>query len=125
MSEYTLDRMEAAIRALTEQNKKLSEALVLAQEGGSHVQKSGIAAPHDMVNHPPHYQMPGGIETIDYIEAVLAQDYFKKVPGIVAHCVGNILKYASRPTKGEFSKSLRKAAWYCNRAADALEKTGE
>lgn len=125
MSEYTLDRKEAEIRALMEENKKLSEALVLAQEGGSRGQQSGTVSPPDMVNHPPHYQMPGGIETIDYIEAVLAQDYFKKVPGIVAHCVGNILKYASRPTKGKFSKSLRKAAWYCNRAADGLEKIGE
>lgn len=125
MSEYTLDRKEAEIRALKEQNRELYEAFVLAQEGGSRGRQSGTVSPPDMVNHPPHYQMPGGIETIDYIEAVLAQDYFKKVPGIVAHCVGNILKYASRPTKGKFSKSLRKAAWYCNRAADGLEKIGE
>ena len=113
---YQLGRNEDEIRSVMDR---------LKQEGGFLDKNEGHASPPDMVNKPPHYQMPGGIETIDYIEAVLAQDYFKTVPGIVAHCVGNVLKYASRPTKGKFSQSIRKAAWYCNRAADALEKIGE
>jgi hypothetical protein len=69
----------------------------------------------DPVNHPEHYQQDG-IETIDYIRAVLGSE------GFVAYCVGNILKYASRPKKGKYAQDLRKAAWYCNRAADELER---
>jgi hypothetical protein len=42
--------------------------------------------------------------------------------GFVAYCVGNVLKYASRPKKGKYAQDLRKAAWYCNRAADELER---
>lgn len=75
----------------------------------------------DPVNHPEHYQQPG-IETIDYITAVLSHEFFKQAPGSVAYEVGNVLKYVSRPGKGKYAQDLRKAAWYCNRAADELER---
>jgi hypothetical protein len=66
----------------------------------------------DMVNSPPHYQH-GGVETIDYIRAVLGRD------GFVAYCRGQVLKYASRE-KWDMAEDLRKAAWYANRAADEM-----
>ena len=69
----------------------------------------------DPVNHPEHYQQEG-IETIDYIRAALGLE------GFVAYCAGNALKYVSRPKKGKYAQDLRKAAWYCNRAADELDK---
>jgi|LauGreDrversion4_2_1035121.scaffolds.fasta_scaffold562356_3 hypothetical protein len=123
--EYGKDRLNAEIRALKEENEKLKEALVSAKGGRTQVSTPDASPSIDMVNHPPHYQMPGGIETIDYIEAVLGQDYFKTVPGIVAHGVGCSLKYLSRPGKGKFSQDLRKSVWYANRAIEALEKIGE
>ena len=72
----------------------------------------------DPVNHPEHYQQEG-IETIDYIRAALGLE------GFVAYCAGNVLKYASRPKKGKYAQDLRKAAWYCNRAADELERASK
>lgn len=69
----------------------------------------------DPVNHPEHYQQDG-IETIDYIRAVLGRDAF------VAYCAGNVIKYVSRPKKGKYAQDLRKAAWYANRAAEELDK---
>lgn len=71
----------------------------------------------DPVNHPSHYTA-GGIECIDYIAAKLGTIEF------VAYCRGNAIKYLSRAgLKGDdFAQDLRKAAWYCTRAAAELEK---
>jgi hypothetical protein len=75
---------------------------------------AGVDQP-DMVNQPPHYT-DGGIETIDFIEAKLGADGFR------SYCIGNALKYLSRVgKKGHGRDDLRKAAWYCTRAADSWE----
>ena len=74
---YELGRNEDEIRSVMDR---------LKQEGGFQTKIESHASPPDMVNKPPHYQMPGGIETIDYIEAVLAQDYFKTVGHSRALC---------------------------------------
>lgn len=69
---------------------------------------------HDPVNHPDHYTA-GGIETIDFIRAKMSAAEF------VAYCRGNVLKYASRAgLKADAAEDLRKAAWYCHRAADVI-----
>lgn len=71
----------------------------------------------DNVNHPPHYTA-GGVETIDYLRAKLG------VEGFVAYCTGNAIKYCSRAgRKNDAAEDYRKAAWYCERAAKALEGT--
>jgi hypothetical protein len=80
-------------------------------------------ADEDVVNHPQHYQLmlPNGepIETIDYIQAVLGDD------GAVSYCVGSAIKYLSRAgRKGGNSREqdLRKAAWFCTKAAQVCEE---
>lgn len=72
--------------------------------------------PHDLVNHPPHYQTAAGLECIDAIQAALGD------AGFVDYCRGNVLKYAWRAhLKGSTAADLRKAAWYASRAADVLD----
>ena len=68
----------------------------------------------DSVNHPAHYTS-GDIECIEAIEAALG------VAGFVDYCKGNAMKYIWRAgRKSDDVEDLRKAAWYCNRAAQTL-----
>lgn len=63
------------------------------------------------VSHPPHYTM-GKIEVIDFIEDQKFEYH-----------AGNAIKYICRYRyKGKPIEDLRKAAWYCTRLADKLEK---
>lgn len=72
----------------------------------------------DAVN-PAHYKA-GGMECIDAIKAALGTD------GLVAMCRGNAMKYLWRADKkGKLAEDLRKAAWYCLRAAETLEQCDE
>jgi hypothetical protein len=71
----------------------------------------------DKIN-PAHYQK-GGIETIDYLRAVLAKDFD-------AYAVGNIIKYVSRWKDKNGVEDLKKAQWYLNdliKWVDNLPKT--
>jgi hypothetical protein len=71
----------------------------------------------DPIN-PPHYTS-GGIETIDYIEAKLGED------GVMAFCLGNVIKYVSRAGKKDMDKEvedLKKALWYLNKAIEVSSK---
>ena len=59
----------------------------------------------DLVNHPPHYKSPGGIEAIDVIESF----------GLGYH-LGNAVKYILRAgKKGEAAEDLEKCIWYLRR----------
>ena len=69
----------------------------------------------DMVNHPPHYQSDNGIECIDAIRAALGRD------GFIAYCRGNVIKYSWR-LKSSPAEDQGKAAWYANKAREALEE---
>ena len=65
----------------------------------------------DPVNHPSHY-CSGDIECIDAIASALGHD------GLIAFCRGSAIKYLWRAgLKGDMGEDLRKAAWYCERAA--------
>lgn len=69
----------------------------------------------DPVNAPEHYTA-GGIEAIDYLAAKLTPEQF------VGFCRGNAMKYLSRAgMKGNAAQDYRKAAWYCERAAQAMQ----
>lgn len=65
-----------------------------------------------VVNHPPHYIVPGLPECIDVIERL----------GLGYH-LGNAMKYlwrAGRKTE-DAAQDLRKAVWYINRYLDTPE----
>jgi hypothetical protein len=75
---------------------------------------SSKASEGDCVNNPAHYNShPSGVECVVIAEA------------FTYNC-GNAIKYIWRAgLKGDESKAvedLRKAAWYCTREADRLEK---
>ena len=62
---------------------------------------------HDEVNHPSHYQLGGGLESIDVIRATLTPEQFK------GFCLGNALKYRLRAgNKGDAQRDIDKAEWY-------------
>ena len=70
----------------------------------------------DPVNHPSHY-CSGDIECIDAISSALGHD------GLIAFCRGNAIKYLWRAgLKGDIEEDLRKAAWYCERAAKGASR---
>lgn len=78
-----------------------------------------LGSAYDTVNHPSHY-ISGGMECIDAIRAALGHD------GFVAYCRGNAMKYLWRTGhKGDAVEDLRKAAWYCDRAAKELDADHE
>lgn len=74
-----------------------------------------MTAAGDPVNSPAHYTA-GGIECIDAIRAALTPEQF------VGFCRGNALKYLWRTgLKGDAAEDMRKAAWYVDRATNAIE----
>jgi hypothetical protein len=65
----------------------------------------------EKINHPSHYGGENNIyETIKVIEA-----------WNLNFNLGNVLKYISRPKKGQYLEDLKKAAWYLNREIQKLE----
>lgn len=88
-------------------------------------QKSEIPEPQplpkvasDPVNHPQHYMLPGGGETIDFIEDVCGD-------GVDEYYRGNILKYICRYKEKGGAESLRKARWYLDRLIMLQEQREE
>ena len=67
---------------------------------------------HEQVDHPKHYQMPGGIEVIDLVEHLPFN-------------LGNAVKYACRAGHKPGTDAvtdLRKASFYILREIARLEK---
>ena len=71
----------------------------------------------DIINHPKHYKLGNGIETIDIIQSATSE-----IKGIEAVCVGNILKYVCRYSKKNGLEDLKKAQWYLNHLIKKMEK---
>ena len=61
----------------------------------------------NQVNHPDHYQLGNGMETIDLIEAATS-----KLKGITAFDIGNAMKYLCRFSEKGGTQDLEKAVWY-------------
>lgn len=70
----------------------------------------------DAVNSPNHYTS-GPVEVIDYIDQV-ADGYEGKQAAYVA----NVIKYVSRAPYKNKSQDIRKAIWYAERLAGAMER---
>lgn len=56
----------------------------------------------DPVNHPPHYQFPGGRQAIEVTEHL-------------SFCLGNVVKYVLRYERKGGVQDLEKAQWYLSR----------
>ena len=98
----------------------LTESLLLNSFPDSGVPAPRWAKRSEAVDHPDHYQSPGGLECIDAIHAALGH------AGFIAHCRGTAMKYIWRcERKGRAAEDLRKAAWYLNAAAKVLGEEGD
>lgn len=86
-----------------------------------YLQSAEITRHNDPVNHPSHYQLHGGMEVIDIIEAVTWD-----LPSDEAYAIGNAIKYICRyRNKGKPVQDLKKAKWYINRAIKDYENKGD
>ena len=72
----------------------------------------------DQVLRPPHY-IHGGIETIDYIRAVLTNDQLE------GYYLGNIIKYISRYKDKGGVQDLDKASVYLGWLKELLSNGSE
>lgn len=76
-----------------------------------------VEVKEDVVNHPRHYQMAGGLEVIDFIIGATAG-----LDGKDGYFVGNILKYVCRYSKKNGLEDLKKARWYLNKLIESKEE---
>lgn len=85
----------------------------------NYLSRAEILHRNDPVNHPSHYQLHGGMEVIDIIEAVTWD-----LPANEAYAIGNAIKYICRyRNKGKPIQDLDKAKWYLNRAIEDYKKS--
>nr|WP_304097990.1 DUF3310 domain-containing protein [Mitsuokella multacida] len=91
----------------SEQEEQIAEPDLKEEPAPEAVEAPAADEPvEDVVNHPRHYQTPGGIECIDMIKSTLGKD------GYHAYCWGNAIKYIVRHEKKDGKISLQKAEWY-------------
>lgn len=86
-------------------------------DGYDHHHIANNEVEEDIINHPKHYKLGNGLETIDIVESATAN-----LNGIEAVCVGNILKYVCRYSKKNGLEDLKKAQWYLNHLIEKMEK---
>jgi hypothetical protein len=99
---------------------RLQEAVKITQEEIDELLRGDKDDNDDPVYNPRHYKimLPDGndIEAIEYIQGVLGDG------GFIAYCRGSALKYLSRAgRKDDYAQDLRKAAWFCTKAAQVAE----
>lgn len=88
--------------------------LVKALEG----QDEKPVAP-DNVNHPQHYELPGGLECFDVIVATQGVEAAKHF------CLCNAMKYLFRSQRKNGAEDIEKARWYLNKHHDLVEGEGD
>ena len=105
------DLIDKALQDAANDIRDKTNAADVKQGKWSYTIKENNKQTDDPVNHPSHY-CTGDIECIDAIASALGHD------GLIAFCRGNAIKYLWRAgRKGDMEEDLRKAAWYCERAA--------
>lgn len=60
----------------------------------------------DNVNHPAHYELPGGIECFDVLLAT------QGIEAVKSFCICNAVKYLFRRNRKNGDEDVKKAAWY-------------
>lgn len=60
----------------------------------------------DNVNHPAHYELPGGIECFDVLLAT------QGVEAVKSFCICNAVKYLFRRNRKNGDEDVKKAEWY-------------
>ena len=77
------------------------------------------AHPTDNVNHPQHYELPGGLECFDVIVATQGVEAAKHF------CLCNAMKYLFRSQRKNGAEDIEKARWYLNKHHDLVEGEGD
>lgn len=93
----------------------MGKQLIIREPIDDYISKDEVK--EDVVNHPNHYKLGNGLETIDILEAVT-----DNLKGPEAVLVGNVLKYICRYSKKNGLEDLKKANWYLNRLINKMEK---
>ena len=88
-----------------ELNESVLDEYVAAFEAA---EKKKTPAP-DNVNHPQHYELPGGIECIDVLLATQGKE------DVMAFCLCNAIKYLYRHKRKNGIEDIKKARWYINK----------
>lgn len=68
----------------------------------------------DNVNHPRHYELPGGLECFDVILATQGLEAGR------GFCLGNAMKYLFRHQRKNGLEDVKKAVWYLNKYIDLM-----
>lgn len=76
-------------------------------------------SPPDNVNHPQHYELPGGLECFDVIVATQGVEAAKHF------CLCNAMKYLFRSQRKNGAEDIEKARWYLNKHHDLVEGEGD
>ena len=63
----------------------------------------------DNVNHPSHYELPGGLECIDVLLAT------QGVEAVKGFCLCNAIKYLYRHERKNGREDIEKARWYLDK----------
>lgn len=77
-----------------------------AVEVAERIAQRELNAETDNVNHPQHYELPGGIECIDVLLATQGKE------SVQAFCLCNAIKYLYRHKRKNGIEDIRKARWY-------------
>jgi hypothetical protein len=72
----------------------------------------------DNVNHPAHYELPGGIECFDVLLATQGLDAVKNF------CICNAMKYLFRRNRKNGDEDVKKAAWYIAKYIELSKEVG-
>lgn len=73
------------------------------------MQSGGLPEVSDPVEHPAHYELPGGIEVYDVIAATQSR------VELIGYCKGNVKKYVLRADRKGGPEDNRKARWYLDK----------
>lgn len=63
----------------------------------------------DVVNHPPHYELPNGLECFDVIVATQGAEAAQHF------AISNAIKYLFRHKRKNGVEDIKKAVWYLNK----------
>lgn len=72
----------------------------------------------DNVNHPAHYELPGGIECFDVLLATQGLEAVK------SFCICNAMKYLFRRNRKNGDEDVKKAAWYIAKYIELAKEVG-
>lgn len=70
----------------------------------------------DNVNHPKHYELPGGIECFDVLLATQGR------ANVQAFCICNAIKYLFRHMRKNGLEDVKKARWYLDKFIELEEQ---